>query len=111
MNPVIVPTAPVASAERFGAYRQLTIEAPEIAASARPGQFLNICVQPGGAHLLRRPFSIARADRTAGTVLVVFHPVGLGPQWLGGGRSRVIPAPLRPLRHRLAGPPNPRVEI
>jgi len=82
MNPVI-RTAPVVSSARFGAYRKLTVDAPEIAQSARPGQFLNICVQPGGAYLLRRPFSIARADRTAGTVSVVFDPVGAGTQWLG----------------------------
>jgi len=82
MNPVI-RTVPVVSSARFGAYRELTVDAPEIAESARPGQFLNICVQPGGAHLLRRPFSIARADRTAGTVSVVFDPVGPGTQWLG----------------------------
>jgi dihydroorotate dehydrogenase electron transfer subunit len=82
MNPVI-RIAPVVSSTRFGAYRELTVDTPEIAESARPGQFLNICVQPGGAHLLRRPFSIARADRTAGTVAVVFDPVGTGTQWLG----------------------------
>src|SRR6266513_5578405 len=81
MNPVI-NLAPVVSASRFGAYRELTIEAPEMAAGARPGQFLNICVQPGGAHVLRRPFSIARADRAAGTMSVVFDPIGLGTQWL-----------------------------
>ncbi|HEV2686132.1 MAG TPA: FAD-binding oxidoreductase, partial [Actinomycetota bacterium] len=99
MNPVIATTAPVASAERFGAYRELTIEAPEIAEGARPGQFLNICVQPGGAHILRRPFSIARADRTAGTVMIVFDPIGLGTQWLGARMKGDVVDVVGPLGH------------
>src|SRR5438477_13152673 len=102
MNPVI-RLAPVVSASRFGAYRELTIEAPEMAAGARPGQFLNICIQPGGAHLLRRPFSPARADRDGGTVSTVFDPVGLGSQWLGA-RGKAD-------NGGVVGPPAPGVNV
>jgi len=110
MNPVI-RIAAVASAARFGAYRELVMEAPEIAKDARPGQFLNICVQPGGAHLLRRPFSIARADRTAGTVSVVFDPVGLGTQWLAAREAGDTVDLVGPLGHGFDVASDPGVDL
>jgi dihydroorotate dehydrogenase electron transfer subunit len=110
MNPVI-RTSTVVSSQRFGAYRELTVEAAEIAKSARPGQFLNICVQPGGAHLLRRPFSIARADRSAGTVSVVFDPVGLGTQWLGARAEGDSVDLVGPLGHGFDVASDPGVDL
>ena len=110
MNPVI-NLAPVVSASRFGAYRELTIEAPEMAAGARPGQFLNICVQPGGAHLLRRPFSIARADRDGGTVSIVFDPIGLGTQWLGAREKGDVVDVVGPLGHGFDVTADPGVDL
>ena len=58
---------------RVGAINQLnedtflmTIEAPEIAATGKPGQFVN--VKCGGTDAyLRRPFSLCRIDRERGT--------------------------------------------
>ena len=111
MNPVIVPAAPVVSAERFGAYRELSIEAPEIASGARPGQFLNICVRPGGAQILRRPFSIARADREAGTVMVVFDAIGTGTQWLGARTKGDTVDVVGPLGHGFDVTADPGVDI
>ena len=110
MNPVI-RLAPVVSASRFGAYRELTIEAPEMAAGARPGQFLNICIQPGGAHLLRRPFSIARADRDGGTVSIVFDPIGLGTQWLGAREKGDVVDVVGPLGHGFDVTADPGVDL
>src|SRR5947208_14556617 len=110
MNPVI-NLAPVVSASRFGAYRELTIEAPEVAAGARPGQFLNICVQPGGSHILRRPFSIARADRRAGTVMIVFDSIGLGTQWLGAREKGDAVDVVGPLGHGFDVTADPGVDI
>jgi len=111
MNPVIVPAATVASAERFGAYRQITIDAPEIAAGARPGQFMNVCIQPGGAHVLRRPFSIARADRNAGTVMIVFDSIGPGTQWLGAREKGDAVDVVGPLGHGFDVTADPGVDI
>ncbi len=111
MNPIIVPAARVVSAGRFGAYRELTIEAPEITEGARPGQFLNICVQPGGARILRRPFSIARADRAAGTVMVVFDPVGIGTQWLGARTKGDALDVVGPLGHGFNVTAEPGVDL
>ncbi len=110
MNPVI-KIAPVASSARFGAYRELTFQEPEIAEGARPGQFLNICVQPGGAHVLRRPFSIARADRAAGTVSVVFDPIGLGTQWLAAREPGDTVDLVGPLGHGFDVTADPGVDL
>lgn len=110
MNPVI-RTSPIVSATRFGAYRELSLEAPEIAKDARPGQFLNICVQPGGAHLLRRPFSIARADRVAGTVSVVFDSIGLGTQWLAAREPGDTVDLVGPLGHGFDVMSDPGVDL
>lgn len=62
-----------------GSYRVLSIAAPDVAARARPGQFVEVAVEAPGT-LLRRPFSIAAAD--GGTVTVVYDVHGPGTQWL-----------------------------
>jgi dihydroorotate dehydrogenase electron transfer subunit len=52
----------------------IALEAPEIAASARAGQFVNLGWSPGP--LLRRPFSVYRAED--GQIEVVLKEVGAG---------------------------------
>ncbi|HJT37473.1 MAG TPA: dihydroorotate dehydrogenase electron transfer subunit [Actinomycetota bacterium] len=108
MNPV-VRQAPIVSSTRFGAYRELTIEAAEIAEGARPGQFLNVCVQPGGAHLLRRPFSIARVE--GATVSIVFDPIGIGTQWLGARGAGDAVDVVGPLGHGFDVTADPGVDL
>jgi NAD(P)H-flavin reductase len=64
-----------------GAYVELLLHAPEIAARTEPGQFVAFAV--GGAtsaHLLRRSIAIAGADDA--TVTVVVAPHGPGSSWL-----------------------------
>lgn len=53
----------------------------DIAEAAVPGQFLHISI-PG--HTLRRPISIADADRSRGTVTILFKIVGSGTSQLSG---------------------------
>lgn len=53
----------------------VTVQAPELAAACRPGQFAQIFV-PG--HTLRRPISICEAEQAAGTVRFVFQIRGEG---------------------------------
>lgn len=65
----------VRAVERRGAYWHLFARAPELAARAHPGQFLEVTVEQRGA-LLRRPFSIASAQD--GHVEIVFDAHGLG---------------------------------
>lgn len=68
-------TAPVVSFRGRGPqYWVLGLEAPEVAARARAGQFVNLGLRPGP--LLRRPFSVFTA--ADGVVEVIFKPVGEG---------------------------------
>jgi dihydroorotate dehydrogenase electron transfer subunit len=61
----------------------LGFRAPEVAATARAGQFVNLLLRPGP--LLRRPFSIHRAED--GIVEVLLEPVGEGTRLLLGLRT------------------------
>ena len=59
----------------------MTIESPEIAASGKPGQFVNVrCGGPDA--YLRRPFSICRIDRDRGTFDIGVQVRGKGTQAL-----------------------------
>ncbi|MCL4517065.1 MAG: dihydroorotate dehydrogenase electron transfer subunit [Firmicutes bacterium] len=63
----------------------LGLEAPEIAASARPGQFVHIRCSGGEDFrdpLLRRPISIHDVDGAAGRVLLMVRGAGRGTRWL-----------------------------
>jgi dihydroorotate dehydrogenase electron transfer subunit len=55
----------------------LRFHSPEIAGSAKPGQFINILAADVGKEpLLRRPFSICRVENDL--VEILFHIVGIG---------------------------------
>lgn len=56
----------------------LTFECPEIAAAARPGNFVLVKTAAGSAPLLRRPLGILGADPAKGTVEMLFRVVGQG---------------------------------
>lgn len=72
--------------KRIGAYHQLSLVAPGIADSARPGHFVALGV--GGdetSMLLRRAFSIYKTEQRGvygGTVDIVFAVHGKGTAWL-----------------------------
>ncbi|HJX12990.1 MAG TPA: dihydroorotate dehydrogenase electron transfer subunit [Dehalococcoidales bacterium] len=59
------------------------LEAPQMAAAARPGQF--IMVRCGGGTTLPRPFSVHRVD--GGKVSLLFRVVGRGTRWLAARRK------------------------
>ncbi len=87
-RPVQVRDAEVVRAEPVGAYVRLVLAAPEVAAGARPGQFVALAVGgPGSAMLLRRSFSLASADPSTGTVEVVVAAAGAGSRWLTERRA------------------------
>lgn len=67
----------------LGPYVSLTLAADRIAATAVPGQFVEVAVG-GPATLLRRPLSIAGITRggSVGTIEIVFEPIGPGTAWL-----------------------------
>ena len=60
---------------------RLILHAPQIAESARPGQFVHLLV-PDGAHTLRRPISLMAFDAQAGTLTLAIQPKGRGTQLL-----------------------------
>jgi len=78
--------AEILQSRRLGAYHAITLVAPEIAESARPGQFLQVAVPTGRDILLRRPFWIHKASRQggwSGTLEFSFDPTEEGSEWLG----------------------------
>jgi dihydroorotate dehydrogenase electron transfer subunit len=87
---VIRQKCEVLSAKRWGIYHAITMVAPEVADSSRPGQFVEVAVPDGREFTLRRPFSIAQASRKggwAGTIEIAFAAVGPGSSWLAEVRA------------------------
>lgn len=79
--------AEVLSRTTEGSYHRLVLGAPEAAPRVRPGHFATLAV--GGRHssmLLRRAFSIHRADVEAGTVELVIAERGEGTRELARAR-------------------------
>jgi dihydroorotate dehydrogenase electron transfer subunit len=64
--PVDIDATVIANRRLSADYNVLSLAAPEIAASARPGQFVMIKTSGGQDPLLRRPFSIFEILRDAG---------------------------------------------
>ncbi|MFC1499239.1 dihydroorotate dehydrogenase electron transfer subunit [Verrucomicrobiota bacterium] len=63
-----------------GEYALLSLEAPAIAASAKPGQFMHLRIPRLADAVLRRPFSIYKVD---GKVITIFYKcVGKGTRTL-----------------------------
>ncbi|MGL5851995.1 MAG: dihydroorotate dehydrogenase electron transfer subunit, partial [Phycicoccus sp.] len=86
MTGVVQVAAELAATRQVGAYRHLSIASPGVAELAAPGQFVALAVGgPTSATLLRRCFSIHRADplrASGGTVDVVVAAHGPGTRWL-----------------------------
>ena len=61
-------------------YLRITLEAPDVAAAAHPGQFLMMTIARDEelAPVLPRPMAIYGVDTAAGTVDVVYRTVGTG---------------------------------
>lgn len=88
----------VQSSERLaeGLYR-LTLQAPQIAASARPGQFVMVACGDSLDPLLRRPLSIHQIE--AGTIQLLFKVIGRGTRWLSNQTPGQEISLLGPLGH------------
>ncbi len=59
-------------------YHKIIFDAPHIAASAKPGQFVHVEVDDTTEHVLRRPFSICDADAETGHLTLIYKVVGEG---------------------------------
>lgn len=95
-------TASVLSNQRLNSQTIiLTLEAPNIASTAKPGQFVNIACD----QFLRRPFGIMQADPATGQIKVGIRIQGAGTRWLAGLKPGSSVSILGPLGHgfELAG--------
>jgi len=95
---------------RVGEYQALTLAAPQIAAAARPGQFVHLLAAEDRSFPLRRPFSIHRVERPGGpggSVEVVFDVVGAGTRALAGLRPHDVVDALGPLGRAFDPPETP----
>ncbi|AUG75934.1 dihydroorotate oxidase [Kitasatospora sp. MMS16-BH015] len=78
----VVGEAEVLSNERAGVYHRIVLAAPEAAARVRAGHFATLALGGESGLLLRRAFSIHRADAEAGTVELVVAVHGAGTREL-----------------------------
>ncbi|MEV7730163.1 dihydroorotate dehydrogenase electron transfer subunit [Streptomyces sp. NPDC087917] len=79
-------TARILRVEPVGAYHRLVLDAPGVR-GVRPGHFGALAIGgPDSAALLRRAFSVHRADPEAGTVEFVFAEAGRGTRALARHR-------------------------
>ncbi len=62
----------------------LRVNAPAVAAAARPGQFT--MVKCGGDAFLRRPLSIHRVSETGAEISFLFAAIGKGTDWLSASK-------------------------
>jgi len=90
--------ARVAATEPVGAYQLITLDAPEIASGAEPGQFVAVAVGgPDTALLLRRSFALCTADSGTGRVQIVVAEHGPGTAWLVRARPGTMLDVVGPL--------------
>lgn len=89
-------------------YYRMTLLAPEIAAIAGPGQFIEVRAGEETAQdpLLARPLSLFRIDRNGGTVSFIFKTSGRGTRLLADKRCGETVIIWGPLGNRFTPPPN-----
>jgi dihydroorotate dehydrogenase electron transfer subunit len=100
--------AEILSTRTLGAYRSLTLVAPELAEKARPGQFVAAAMPEGRDFLLRRHLTIHQSSRRggwAGTLEFVVDPAaGPGTAWLSELRAHETLDIIGPLGRAFAYP-------
>ena len=90
-------TAKVVSQEALAAdIYSMWIEAPEIAAAAKPGQFFSVYTKDAG-RLLPRPISICETDKAKGRLRIVYRVAGAGTAEFSGYRAGDDIAVMGPL--------------
>ena len=77
----LVTSELVASREILPGQWLQSFHAPELAASARAGQFLHVRTGDFSGLVLRRPFSVNTADVATGIVTIHFRTIGRGTEW------------------------------
>jgi dihydroorotate dehydrogenase electron transfer subunit len=89
-------------------YYRLTVLAPEAAACAQPGQFVQVrvAVSESKDPLLSRPISIFRIDKNSNSISMIYKVVGRGTTMLAGLRSGELLEILGPLGNGFVLPEN-----
>ena len=81
--------------EYSGVYTVLVLEAPAIASAVKPGQFVYMRIPRLGESVLRRPFSVFKAD--AGTLSILYKRVGKGTSVLNTVQPGEVVSLMGPL--------------
>ena len=89
---------------------EIIFHAPAIAHSARPGQFVEILFGDNYAPLVRRPFSMYRVDRDAGTFSVLYLARGAFTSGLARKREGDVVSLLGPLGRPFDWPDDPGMQ-
>ncbi len=80
--------APILAHDQLAEYEfEITLHAPEVAAEARPGQFMQVLYDQNYNPFTRRPFSVYRIDRAKGTFSIVYLARGVFTQ---GMRKKLV---------------------
>ncbi len=90
-------------------YYQIDLRAPQIAAAARPGQFVHVRIPLLEHRVLRRPFSIYDADPATGRLSVIYKVVGEGTDVLSRRQEDTADL-LGPLGNGFTPPDDPGVQ-
>jgi dihydroorotate dehydrogenase electron transfer subunit len=100
-----------------GDHRRLVLRAPEIVASAQPGQFVNVWCHPPAeietppsAAVLRRPLSVSRL-RPPDQFELLLRVRGVGGRILSGKRRGDVLDTIGPLGHGFAIPEGTRLAV
>lgn len=86
-------------------YCVLELQAPQIAAQARPGQFVHVRVTQAHDPLLRRPISIMLTDQRRGLIRLLIKRVGRGTELMATMVEGASVGLLGPLGTSFALPP------
>jgi dihydroorotate dehydrogenase electron transfer subunit len=101
---------PILAHERLAEFEyELTLAAPQIAEEARPGQFMQILYDQTYNPFTRRPFSVYRVDRTAGTFSIVYLARGVFTQGLRNKQAGQKLSIVGPLGNWYVEDPDPSV--
>jgi dihydroorotate dehydrogenase electron transfer subunit len=88
-----------------GPYVLLTVQHPEVAQTARAGQFVMIKAGTSAEPPLRRPFSILTVDPSAGTFSLFLKTIGAGTRALAALAPGDLAQCLGPLGRPFTAPP------
>ena len=100
-------TAPVLDNHQVGPRLHLmTLSAPEIASSIKPGQFVHMQIPGMEGHILRRPFSVYAANEDEGMIEILYQVVGFGSERMTklAPGDEVAPKLIGPVGHGWAAP-------